>query len=145
MKSSEQDHTTSPTERGGCELRDFKRLKVWQKAHNLALGSYEATRKFPTEELYGLTSQVRRSTASIPANIAEGCRRSSEVELVRFLHIAGGSASELEYHLLLAKDLRLQDDEDYDFLARSVSEVKKRLTGLIQKLKADERPLRAVR
>ncbi|MBZ5551088.1 MAG: four helix bundle protein [Acidobacteriia bacterium] len=118
-------------------MRDFKQLKVWQKAHNLTLGLYKATWKFPKEELYGLTSQIRRSAASIPANIAEGCGRSSEVELVRFLQIAGGSASELEYHLLLAKDLRLLNIEDYDFLNWSVCEVKKMLTGLIQTLKAD--------
>ncbi|MBZ5534587.1 MAG: four helix bundle protein [Acidobacteriia bacterium] len=118
-------------------MRDFKQLKVWQKAHNLTLGLYKATWKFPKEELYGLTSQIRRSAASIPANIAEGCGRSSELELVRFLNIAGGSACELEYHILLAKDLRLLSDEDYDLLPQSVSEVKKMLTGLIQRLKSD--------
>ena len=80
------------------------------KAHNLTLLIYRATQKFPKEELYGLTSQIRRSCGSIPANIAEGCGRSGDVELARFLQIAMGSASELEYHILLARDLNLIDN-----------------------------------
>jgi four helix bundle protein len=86
-------------------LRDFRELKVWGKANQLTLSVYKATQIFPKEELYGLTSQMRRSCASIPANIAEGCGRTGEAELARFLQIAMGSASELEYYLLLAYDL----------------------------------------
>jgi len=92
---------------------------------------------FPRDELYGLTSQIRRSASSVPANIAEGCGRDGEAELARFLRIAAGSASELEYHLLLARDLRLLKIEDYEQLAGEVTEIKRMLTSFIQKLKAD--------
>ena len=97
-------------------MRDFKELKVWQRSHRLVLGVYRATGGFPREETYGLTAQLRRCAASIPANIAEGCGRSGEAELGRFMLIAMGSASELEYHLLLARDLGYLDDRDYQEL-----------------------------
>jgi len=118
-------------------MRDFKELKVWEKAHLLTLTVYKATAAFPRDELYGLTSQIRRSCASIPANIAEGCGRSGEPELARFFHIAMGSASELEYHLLLARDLGFLQNSAYEQLAREVTEVKRMLTSFIQKLTAD--------
>jgi four helix bundle protein len=118
-------------------VRDFKELKVWEKAHQLTLAVYKATIKFPRDELYGLTGQIRRSCASIPANIAEGCGRSGDAELARFFQIAMGSASELEYHLLLAHDLDLLNGSDYEQLAREVTEVKRMLTSFIQKLNAD--------
>jgi four helix bundle protein len=86
-------------------MHDFKDLKVWTKAHRLTVGVYRTTREFPREELFGLTSQLRRSASSVGANIAEGCGRRSDAELARFLHIARGSAVELENHLLLARDL----------------------------------------
>ena len=86
-------------------MQDFRDLKVWQKSHQLTLEVYRSTATFPREELYGLTSQIRRASSSIPANIAEGCGRNSPNELRRFLEIAMGAASELEYHLLLARDL----------------------------------------
>jgi len=92
---------------------------------------------FPRDELYGLTSQVRRASSSIPANIAEGCGRGGNVEFGRFLQIAAGSASELEYHLLLAHDLHLMSQPDYARLADGVTQVKKMLMALIQRLKAD--------
>jgi four helix bundle protein len=79
-------------------MKDFRTLTVWQKAHQLTLAVYKATRGFPKEEMYGLTSQVRRASSSIPANIAEGCGRDGDAELARFFQIAMGSASELEYH-----------------------------------------------
>ena len=88
-------------------MRDFRDIKAWQKGHRLALAVYQATKRFPTEERYGLKSQARRAAASIPTNIAEGCGRDSEAEFARFLRIAAGSASELEYLLLLARDLSL--------------------------------------
>ena len=118
-------------------MRDFRELKVWEKSHQLALAIYKATAVFPRDELYGLTSQIRRSCSSIPANIAEGCGRGSEAELARFLQVALGSASELEYHLLLAHDLSLLNGANYDKLASEVTEVKRMLTSFIQKLKAD--------
>ena len=118
-------------------MKDFKALKVWQKAHQLILAIYVATTSFPRDELYGLTSQIRRSCASIPANIAEGCGRSGDAELGRFLHIAMGSASELEYHLLLAHELKFLNALDYERLVTDVMEVKRMLASFIQKLKAD--------
>jgi four helix bundle protein len=118
-------------------MRDFRNLKVWQKAHQLTLRVYTATKRFPKDELYGLTSQVRRSAASIPTNVAEGCGRSGEAELARFLNIAMGSASELEYQLLLAHDLKLVDTDEHQSLSGDVIEVKRMLTSLVQKLKAE--------
>jgi four helix bundle protein len=118
-------------------MRNFRQLKVWEKGHWLTLAIYETTAKFPREELYGLTSHIRRSCASIPANIAEGCGRSGDAELARFLRIAMGSASELEYHLLLAHDLNLLDASDHERLTKEVTEVKRMLTSLVQKLTAD--------
>lgn len=115
-------------------LKDFRQLKVWEKAHELTLSVYQVTASFPKEELYGLTSQIRRSCASIPANIAEGCDRNGEAELARFLHIAMGSASELEYHLLLTRDLGILKNSDYEALASTLVEVKRMLNALIQKL-----------
>lgn len=87
--------------------------------------------------MYGLTGQIRRSCASIPANVAEGCGRGSDAELARFLQIAMGSASELEYHLLLARDLEYLGHSDYEGLTEDVIEVKRMLTSFLQKLKAD--------
>jgi four helix bundle protein len=118
-------------------MRDFRKLKVWEKAHDLTLQVYTATAAFPREELYGLTSQMRRACSSIPANIAEGCGRSGEPEFGRFLHIGLGSASELEYHLLLAHDLGFLARADYNNLTTKISEIKRMLTSLTQRLKAD--------
>jgi len=118
-------------------MRDFRKLKVWEKAHDLTLQIYAATANFPREELYGLTSQIRRACSSIPANIAEGCGRSGEPEFGRFLHIGLGSASELEYHLLLAHDLGFLAQPDHRKLTAQVTEIKRMLTTLIQKLIAD--------
>jgi four helix bundle protein len=106
-------------------MRDFRDLKVWEKAHQLTLAVYKATLLFPKEELYGLTSQIRRASMSIPANIAEGCGRSGEAELARFLQIAMGSASELEYHLILANELDLLRSGDYDRLRNELIDVKR--------------------
>lgn len=118
-------------------MKDFRELKVWEKAHLLTLAVYHATATFPKSEMYGLTSQIRRASGSVPANIAEGCGRSGDAELARFFHIAFGSACELDYHLLLAHDLHFLNDADYQRLADNLSEVKRMLTSFIQKLKAD--------
>ena len=117
-------------------MKDFRDLKVWEKGHQLALAVYKATDKFPKDELYGLTGQIRRSCVSIPANIAEGCGRNGDAELARFLQISMGSASELEYHLLLSRDLGLVDTTTYDQLTQATIEIKRMLTSLIQTLKA---------
>ncbi len=118
-------------------MRGFRELKVWQKAHHLTLAVYKVTSEFPRDELYGLTSQIRRSAASVPANIAEGCGRRGEAELARFLQIAMGSASELEYHFLLARDLGFLNPSDYENLADEVTQVKRMLASFIARLKAD--------
>ncbi|MBI1257200.1 MAG: four helix bundle protein [Chloroflexi bacterium] len=116
-------------------MKDFRKLVVWEKAHRLTLSIYGATVPFPTEEVYGLTSQIRRAAASIPANIAEGCGRDGDTELARFLQIAMGSASELEYHLLLAHDLGFLADSVYSELDRNTTEVKRMLAAFIQNLR----------
>lgn len=118
-------------------MKDFHELKVWQKAHQLTLAVYRITAAFPREELYGLTSQLRRACSSIAANLAEGCGRNGDAEFARFCSIAMGSASELEYHLLLAKDLKLIKTADYQDLDQRATELKRMLTALMQKLNAD--------
>ncbi len=118
-------------------MKDFHEPKVWQKAHQLTLAVYQITATLPRDELYGLTSQMRRTCSSIPANLAEGCGRNGDAEFARFCSIAMGSASELEYHLLLARDLKLVKPKDYADLIQRTIEVKRILTALIQKLNAD--------
>lgn len=118
-------------------MRDFRRLKVWEKAHGLSLAIYKATATFPQQELFGLTSQLRRAAVSIPANIAEGCGGSGEPELARFLRIALGSASELEYHIILSTDLCYLNKSVSQHLFKQVTDVKRMLTSLIQKLTAE--------
>ncbi|MGA3210546.1 MAG: four helix bundle protein [Terriglobales bacterium] len=120
-------------------MRDFRQLQVWQKSHELTLAAYKATAAFPKHELFGLTSQIRRCSASIAANIAEGCGRDGSNEFHRFLQIASGSASELEYHLLLAHDLRLLADREFSELNDGVTEVKRMLTGLTNKVAGDRK------
>jgi four helix bundle protein len=117
-------------------VHDFRKLKVWQKAHELTLAVYKATTKFPREEIYGLTSQLRRASASIPANLAEGCGRSGDVELSRFCRIAWGSASEAEYHLLLARDLKFIKPEEHQALTAQLDEVQRMLTSFLDRLKS---------
>jgi four helix bundle protein len=117
-------------------MKDFREYKVWEKSHRLTLSVYRATASFPREELFGLTSQIRRACASIPANIAEGCGRGGNKDFARFLQIAMGSASELEYHLMLAHDLRMLRAADYSELSGGATEVKRMLTALWQKVKA---------
>lgn len=117
-------------------MKDYRELKVWEKAHEYALSVYKATRDFPKEELYGLTSQLRRSASSVPSNIAEGCGRNSDAELARFLEIAYGSASESDYQLLLAKDLGYLNVDSFKSLSVMVEEIRRMLNGFIQKLRA---------
>lgn len=112
-------------------MKDFKELKVWHKAYDLALSVYEVSRGFPREEMYGLTSQLRRAAVSIGANIAEGCGRRSDGELVRFLQIARGSASEIEHHLLLARDLKFLHATAHQNIEKRLQEVQRMLTSLV--------------
>lgn len=116
-------------------MRDFRTLQVWERAHQLALSAYRVTHDFPREELYGLSSQIRRSSASIPANIAEGCGRSDNGDLHRFLSIAMGSAAELSYFFLLCRDLSFISPESYWVVTKQADEVQKMLGSLIRKVK----------
>lgn len=118
-------------------MQSFRNLKVWEKAHFLTLDVYRSSKTFPRDEMYGLTSQMRRAASSIGANIAEGSCRKGDCEFGRFLQIAIGSASELEYHLLLARDLELLQMLDFQRLSEEATEVKKMLASLIRKLRAD--------
>jgi four helix bundle protein len=117
-------------------MQDCRRLLVWQKSYLLTLDVYRTTRSCPKEELYGLTSQTRRAAASIPANIAEGCERNGGADFARFLHIAAGSACEVEYHIILAHDLLFLSDRDHVRLAAGVSEIKQMLASLLQKVQS---------
>src|SRR5438093_9392225 len=118
-------------------MKDFRKLKVWERAHQLVLAVYQTTMSFPRDETYGLTAQIRRSASSIPSNIAEGCGRDGDAELARFCLIARGSASELEYQILLAHDLKLIPSGRYEELSQAIIEIKRMLTVLVQKLTTD--------
>ena len=118
-------------------MQDFRELKVWTKAHQLALELYRVTAGFQTTERYGLSQQVRRAGASIPANIAEGCGRRTRLDFARFLHTAQGSACELEYHLLLARDLHYLDISEHQRLNTTVTEIKRMLFSFIKRLAAN--------
>jgi four helix bundle protein len=115
-------------------MKNFRDLYVWHKSHALTLECYKLTRDFPKHELYGITSQMRRCAASIAANIAEACGKRGNGDFQRFLGIAAGSASELEYHFLLARDLELMTADQYKTLNSSVLEVKRMLATLILKV-----------
>ena len=115
-------------------MRDFRKLAVWGEAHSLALATYNMTSTFPRNEVNGLTSQIRRAAASIPSSIAEGCGRSEEGEFARFLQIALGSTSQLEYLLLLARDLGFLPDSDYAEISDRANHVKRMLISFIARL-----------
>jgi four helix bundle protein len=117
-------------------MRNYRDLVVWQRAHKLTLQLYGVTARFPKSETYALTSQIRRSAASIGANLAEGCGRWTDGELNRFTLIAMGSASELDYHLLLASELNFLSDIDYKELSGDLTEIRRMLTSLKVRLKA---------
>jgi len=123
--------------RGGSPVKNFRDLQVWSKAHELALRAYKVTASFPKQEIYGLTSQIRRCAVSIGANIAEGCGKRGNAEFQRYLSIASGSASELEYHFLLARDLGMLLDSEYTKLEHGVVEVKRMLAALIRKVDSE--------
>jgi four helix bundle protein len=122
-------------------LKDFKELKVWQRAYALSIAVYEVSRIFPREEIYGLTSQLRRCSVSVGANIAEGCGRHSDGELVRFLQIARGSASEMEHHLLMARDLKFFSADTHRELEKRLQEVQRMLTSLVSTIQGKSRSL----
>ncbi len=116
-------------------MQNYKELKVWMKAHLFTLKIYEASKHFPKEELYGLTNQLRRAASSIGANIAEGCGKNSQNEFAHFLNTALGSANEVEYFLILSKDLKYLDEEKFLELSESINEIKGMLISLIGKVR----------
>ena len=118
-------------------MRDFHQLSVWQESHQFTLDVYTLTRAYPKDELFGLTSQIRRSSSSIATNIAEGCGRGSDADFGRFLQMAMGSASESEYQILLSFDLNYIDENQYKQMNAKVTEIKRMLSSLISKTKAD--------
>lgn len=115
-------------------MRDYKKLKVWQKAYELGSQVYKLTKSFPKEEIYGLTSQLRRAAVSIPSNIAEGSRRSTEKDFKSFLHNAYGSIAELEVQIMYAKELEYLTSNDAEKVIENLSEISRMLNALIQKL-----------
>src|SRR3990172_12146726 len=108
-------------------MKDFRKLKVWGRAHQLVLAVYQTTMSFPRDETYGLTAQLRRSALSVPSNIAEGCGRDGDAELARFLQISMGSASEVEYQLLLSHDLGYLNRDAHQQLNDGIGEIKRML------------------
>ncbi|MDD5459101.1 MAG: four helix bundle protein [Phycisphaerae bacterium] len=118
-------------------IRDFKELKVWQKSHDLVLEIYKATKSFPREELYSLTSQLKRAVVSVPGNIAEGAGRNGKSELKHFMTVANGSLSEAEYYVLLSLDLEYISKSGFARINEKIIEVKKMLSAYIRKVEAD--------
>ncbi len=112
--------------------KSFKELIVWQKAHQLVLNVYRATKSFPKEEIYGLTSQLRRSSVSVAANIAEGFKKKGTADKLKYMNTAQGSLSETDYHLLLANDLGYFDTGN---LLKDVDEVGRLLESYMQGIK----------
>ena len=117
-------------------MRNFRELRVWDEAHKLTLTLYEDTEEFPRKEMFGLTSQIRRAAASIGANLAEGCGRQTDGELSRYVQIAMGPASELEYHLLLSRDLGFIRKSSYEKAQTRLTSVRKMLMALHQTLQS---------
>jgi len=116
-------------------MKNYEELEVWHKAHALTVQLYRETETFPRSEMFGLTSQIRRAAGSIGANLAEGCGRWNEVELARYVQIAMGSASELQNHLRLGKDLGLLNESHHDSLLKALISVRQMLTALLQTLR----------
>ena len=115
-------------------MYDYRKYTVWQKSHQLVLKTYGLTNNFPKNEQYNLTSQINRAALSIPTNIAEGCGRNGQKELIRFLNISSGSATELDYLFLVAKDLGFILEDEYVTLVQDLTEIRKMIFALIQKI-----------
>jgi four helix bundle protein len=115
-------------------VRDFKKYDIWKLSHVFTLKIYELTKLFPKDELYGIVSQIRRASSSIPTNISEGCGRTSDAEFNRFLTIALGSASEVEYLIILSKDLNYIDENSFTELNQEINTIKRKIYTLKQKL-----------
>lgn len=118
-------------------MRSYKTLIVWQRAHKLVLEVYKATDPFPVSERFGLTSQIRRAAVSIPANIAEGCSRGTDLDTAHFFQIGLGSAAELSYELLLARDLGLLPEDNYQSMTTEVDEISRMLNTLTKQFRGN--------
>ena len=117
-------------------MKDFRDLQIWSRSHRLTLTIYRITQEFPKSETYGIVSQMRRSASSIPTNIAEGCGSNTDKDFARFLDNSMGSASELEYQLILARDLEYIPKETFDTTASELTEIRRMLNAFIQRLRA---------
>lgn len=115
-------------------MRDYRKYKIWESGHQITLEVYKLTQSFPKEEMYGIVAQMRRASYSIPSNIAEGCGRESDAEFKRFLIISQGSANELEYFTVLAKDLGYIEESTFSKLNDEVDKIRRSLNSLIKKL-----------
>ncbi|NHM05724.1 four helix bundle protein [Flavobacterium sp. CYK-4] len=113
-------------------MRDFKKYDIWQLSHSFTLEIYKISANFPKEELHGLSSQIRRAATSIPTNISEGCGRSSDKEFNQFLNIAIGSSNEVEYLLILSKDLNYINIEVFESLGKDINQIKSKIYKLKQ-------------
>lgn len=116
-------------------MRNFQELGIWIKSHALTLKIYSATKSFPKEELFGLVSQMRRSSSSIPSNIAEGCGRNSNPDFKRYLTIATGSSSELEYQLILSRDLNYLPESVFKELQNELTQVRRMIYSFIKNIR----------
>ncbi len=119
-------------------MRDYRRLDVWQASHSLTLDMYRLSSRFPVGERYGLTSQLRRAAASIPSNIAEGAGRRTPADYARFLDLALGSANEVEYHIVLARDLDLVEPMEADRLIDRIDHIRRRLLNLHKRVTTED-------
>ncbi len=119
-------------------MQDFRKIQVWSKSHEFAILVYGIVSKFPQFETFGLASQMRRSAYSIPSNIAEGAGRKTNADFLNFLHIALGSANEIDYQLLFARDIKYIDDDTYNDLCRRIGEIKGMLISFINSIKESE-------
>ncbi|MBQ7438680.1 MAG: four helix bundle protein [Paludibacteraceae bacterium] len=118
-------------------MKDFKTQAIWQRSHKLTLDIYRATQNFPKEEMYGLTSQIRRAVSSIPTNIAEGCGRRTNAELSNFLNIASGSASEVEYEIILAREVGYITKEQCELWTNEIGEIRSMIAAYMKKLNTE--------
>lgn len=118
-------------------MQDYRRLKVWEKAHAFAIAIHDATALFSRQSGVALVGQLRRAALSVPANIVEGATKGSDAEFRRFLRIAMASAAEADYHLLMARDIGCLDAATHDRLSASSLEIRRMLGGLIKRLTTD--------
>ncbi len=116
-------------------MQNYKELILWQEAHNLTLKVYEVSKSFPKEEIFGITSQIRRASSSIPCNIAEGCGRYTAKDFANFLQIALGSANETDYLLLLSKDLSYLPEKNFIELHEKINKIRAMNINLLEKVR----------